>query len=59
MLGPTTQPPVELRETSVDLRVKHVVCNGKVLTSYKISCSNVLAYPLSGITSALPGAHSY
>ena len=35
VLGPTTQPPVELRETSVDLRVKHIVCNGKVLTSYK------------------------
>ncbi len=34
MLSPTTQPPVELCETSMDLRVKHIVCNGKVLTSY-------------------------
>jgi len=34
--GPTTQPPVELYEASVDLRVKHVVCNGKVLTSHQV-----------------------
>ena len=34
MLGPTTQPPVELCETSVDLRVKPAACNAKVLTSY-------------------------
>ncbi len=37
MLGPTTQPPVELCETSVDLRVKHIVCISKVLTSYEVS----------------------
>ncbi len=38
--GPTTQPPVELCETSVDLRVKHIEYNSKVLTSY-VPCSRV------------------
>ncbi len=34
MLNPTTQPPVELRDSTVSLRAKHVVCSAKVLTSY-------------------------
>ncbi len=31
MLGATTQPPVELRDSTVFLRVKQVGCRAKVL----------------------------
>ncbi len=34
MLEPTTQPPVELRDSTVSLRVKQVVCSAKVLNGY-------------------------